>query len=130
MKVRSTKQVQTCLNIEPREKKKEYQPKCIMQTEANNKKTDENWEKNGEVQVRHNFITISGLYNIPVGFYIRYLEWALWNRYSFEFKFDDTRFFSLYKAETANRAETLQRHDATKHFSGIIKFEFKIILVS
>ena len=56
MKVRSTKQVQTCPNIEPREKKKEYQPKCIMQTEANNKKTDENWEKNGEVQVRHKFI--------------------------------------------------------------------------
>ena len=55
MKVQSTKQVQTCPNIEPREKKKEYQPKCIMQTEANNKKTDENWEKNGEVQVRHNF---------------------------------------------------------------------------
>ena len=57
MKVQSTKQVQTCPNIEPREKKKEYQPKCIMQTEANNKKTDENWEKNGEVQVRQNFFT-------------------------------------------------------------------------
>ena len=66
MKVQSTKQVQTCPNIEPREKKKEYQPKCIMQTEANNKKTDENWEKNGEVQVRHHFFNMF----LWVGFYI------------------------------------------------------------
>ena len=75
--------------------------------------------------------------------YVYILGLTLWNLSSFEFKFDDTRLSSKYKnkigpienffcciltlqnlcpvgcislAETANRAETLQRQDATKNF--------------
>ena len=34
-------------------------------------------------------------FDLPIGFYN--LGWALWNRNSFEFKFDDTRLSSYYK---------------------------------